>query len=141
MPNINNIFPSKYLKAADFTSGPQNAVMGSLAMEVLTEGHDAQPVLYFHGQTKGLVLNKTNANMIAHTLGPETDAWMGKTLQLYVEPVSFQGRIVDAIRVRMAPEVAAPQAAPAVPSPPAPRQAPPAPREPGMDDDLTDIPW
>ena len=141
MANINNIFPSKYLKAADFTSGPQNAVIGSLAMEVITEGHDAQPVLYFHGQTKGLVLNKTNANMIAHTLGPETDAWMGHTIQLFVEPVSFQGRIVDAIRVRTAPPAAAaPVTAPPVAEPPAPKQAPPAPQSSAEPFDDT-IPW
>ena len=141
MANINNLFPSKYLKASDFTAGPQNAVMATIAMEAIDEGHDPKPVLYFQGQNKGLVLNKTNGQMIAHIYGPETDAWIDKHIQLYVEPVSFQGRIVDAIRVRAPAPPAATQ--PMIDgtqvhaAPPAPKQAPPAPG----DVPLEDIPW
>ena len=138
MANINNLFPSKYLKALDFSSGPQNAIMATIAMEAVTEGGDPQPVLYFQGQNKGLVLNKTNGHMISHIYGPETDAWLDKPIQLYVEPVSFQGRIVDAIRVRAPAPPAATQPMPATPAaPPAPKQAPPA----HNDVPLEDVPW
>ena len=58
-------------------------------------------VLKFQGETKGLVLNKTNASMIAHDYGREIDDWVGKTIECYKDAVPYQGRIVDAIRVRV----------------------------------------
>lgn len=72
-------------------------------MEVIGSGHDAEekPVLYFNGKEKGLVLNKTNAQTIASLHSPETDNWPGRSISIFPTQVDFQGRQVEAIRVKL----------------------------------------
>ncbi len=56
--------------------------------------------LFFVGKDKGLVLNKTNFNVIADITGEaDSDDWPGKRITLYATKVDYQGRRVDAIRV------------------------------------------
>ena len=99
MANINTLFPSKWLKSDDVKQGV-NVQIAGMKLEEVEEGKPGKPVLYFNGAQKGLVLNKTNGQMIAHITGSlDTDDWVGKTVYLHSEPVSFQGRIVDSIRV------------------------------------------
>jgi len=99
--NINQAFPSKYLKAADILGKTVQVVIRTVSLEKMEEDkEERKPVVWFEGKEKGVVMNKTNAQMIAHTYGDETDAWVGQTITLYTEPVSFQGRIVDSIRMR-----------------------------------------
>lgn len=73
--------------------------------------NEMKPVLRFASEPKGLVLNKTNAGLLASNFGNETSAWTGKAIELYPTQTSFQGRIVDAVRVRM-PVAPAQQAVP-----------------------------
>ena len=121
MPNINNLFPSKWIKAADLPAGGITLNIANLVMEDVDESKPPMPVIHFHGHDKGLVLNKTNGQMLAHIFGnPDTDAWVGKPVMLVSEPVQFQGRIVDAVRVK-------PASAQAAAVPPV-QQAPPAPQ-------------
>ena len=68
-------------------------------MEELADG-STKPVIYFRGERKGLVANKTNCMVLAAAFGPETDAWVGKSVVLGLEKVNFAGRMVDGIRVR-----------------------------------------
>lgn len=51
---------------------------------------------------KPLVVNKTNIRVLADLFGSlETDDWIGKRFNLYVDPhVSFAGRVVGGLRVR-----------------------------------------
>ena len=96
--NINGAFPSSYLKAADLAGRRALVTISHLKMEDVGDEH--KPVLYFTGKEKGLVLNRTNANVIIDITGTdETDGWCGKAIVLYVAKVDFQGRRVDAIRV------------------------------------------
>ena len=96
---IGSAFPSDYLKAADLQGRAVKVTIGGLTHEEI--GDSAKPVLHFVGKDRGLVLNKTNANMIAEVLGSdETDDWEGKTITLYATKVDYQGRRVDAIRVQ-----------------------------------------
>jgi hypothetical protein len=60
-----------------------------------------KPVMYFKGKKKGLVLNVTNARMIESYFGEEMDDWTGKEIEIYPDKTSFQGRIVDCLRVRV----------------------------------------
>ena len=96
--NINDAFPSNYLKAADLKGKVITVTMANVAHEKL--GDDDKLILYFDGKEKGLVLNKTNANNIAAIYGPETDSWRGQRVALATAWVDFQGRSVEAIRVR-----------------------------------------
>lgn len=108
-----------YLKAADIDSagGSMRLRIKSFKMETL-KGNDGEeevkPVVAFQGADKALILNKTNANRIAAVHGWETDDWIGKVIELYVENVEAFGKMQDAIRVRV-PK-------PAAPAKPAPRR-------------------
>lgn len=96
--NVNDAFPSNYLKAADLQGRPVTVAMANVSYEKM--GDDTKLVLYFAGKDKGLVLNKTNANNIAAIYGTDTDGWVGKSVVLVEALVDFQGRSVPAIRVR-----------------------------------------
>jgi hypothetical protein len=96
--NINNLFPSNYLKAADLQGREVEVIMDRVAMEDI--GGDHKAVLYFQHKEKGVVLNKTNSTNIASIYGPETDGWNGRKVTLYSAWVDFQGRSVEAIRIR-----------------------------------------
>ena len=110
--NINDAFPSKYLKAADIKGSPPiSVVIRQVVMEDIGADDKAEkPVIYFEGKDKGVVLNKTNGNMIAHTYGPETEGWLGKPILLRCEAVPFKGQVVDSIRVAVAQAAAYEQA-------------------------------
>lgn len=96
--NINNAFPSTYLKAADLQGRRANVTIENVQFEDI--GGDEKPVVYFQNKSRGMVLNKTNANMIAEIANStETDEWPGVKICLYATKVDFQGRRVDAIRV------------------------------------------
>jgi hypothetical protein len=95
---ITTAFPSSYIRAADLQDRNVKVVMDHVKMEDI--GSDHKPVLYFQGKEKGLVLNKTNANTISSAYGDDTDDWVGKELVLFPTVTDFQGRSVDAIRVR-----------------------------------------
>lgn len=96
--NINEAFPSKYLKASDLQGGTPTVTIDRVEME--TMGDDRKMVVYFRGKEKGLVTNKTNANNIAAIHGDDTDDWIGQQIMLVEAMVDFQGKSVPAIRVR-----------------------------------------
>ena len=98
--DINGVFPSNFLKASDLLGKPRIVVMKDCVMDQVAQNEPAKPVLHFDGIPRGLILNRTNAAVISSAYGTETTAWVGKKLELFTMPVSFQGRVVDAIRVR-----------------------------------------
>jgi len=100
--NINDTFSGNMLKAADLKGAQPTVTIANIKMEKL--GDDTKPVLYFAGKEKGVVLNKTNATNIAAAYGPETDLWVGKRVILFTAWVDFQGKSVEAIRIRPAPQ-------------------------------------
>lgn len=95
---VSQAFPSNYLKAADLQDRNVRVMISGYKMETI--GEDQKPVLYFKGKEKGLVLNKTNANNIAAEYGDDMDDWQGKDIVLFSAWVDFQGKSVEAIRVR-----------------------------------------
>lgn len=98
MPNINEAFPSNYLKAADLQGRQVTVTMDRAEYEKI--GDDRKLILFFKGKEKGMVLNKTNANNIGALYGPNTDDWNGEEIVLFEAMVDFQGKTVPAIRVR-----------------------------------------
>lgn len=95
---VSEAFPSDFLKAADLQGNNAKVTMQRVEMKEI--GDDRKPVLYFKGKEKGLVLNKTNSNNIANLYGDEMDDWTGKEIVLFPAMVDFQGKTVEAIRVR-----------------------------------------
>ena len=117
MPNFQKLFPSKYVKAVDLDGEELDVVIDRLAVEWIGEGNDAteKPVLYFRNHDQGLVLNKTNATLIAETYGEDTDGWVGKPITLYPTQVQFGAKMVDCIRVKNGKHSPAKKAATAPP--------------------------
>ena len=118
--NIQGAFPSSYLKAADLQGRRVQVQIQDVRMEDI--GGEHKPVLRFIGKDRGIVLNKTNANMIAEIAGTdETDEWQGVTIVLFPSKTDFQGKRVDCIRVdraaasKPAPKVVEPLDADEVP--------------------------
>lgn len=105
--NINDAFPSKYLKASDIEGNP-TVTIADVVEEEVGRDKEVRPVLYFHGEEKGIILNKTNATNIAKLYGYETDGWINKTVQLGTTYVDFQGQSVEAIRIYPPRRAAAP---------------------------------
>lgn len=102
--NINNAFPSKYLKSGDITDEDMVLTISHVEIENVGQGGDTElkPIVYFTETDKGLVLNKTNAATIAKVVGtPETDGWPGKKIALFATEVDFQGKQTLALRVRI----------------------------------------
>lgn len=112
--NIQNAFPSKWLKSGDI---PEDSDMlltiARVEVETVGQGDEAEqkPVIYFEETEKGMVLNKTNADTISKLHTPETDNWIGKRIALFATEVDFAGKQTLALRVRLrAPQVAKPSA-------------------------------
>ncbi len=118
--NINAAFPGTYLKAEDLQGKRVAVGMDRVVLEAVGKEH--KPVLYFIGKDRGLVLNKTNGNIIAEMYGPETDDWCGKVVTLYPTKVEYQGNLVAAIRVHFDPMANAAMQAQEPDPAPAPRQ-------------------
>lgn len=127
MANINDAFPSNYLKASDLKGAQPIVTIDRVEFEPVGRQKEMKPVLYFIGKEKGVVLNKTNSAKITALVGSgETDDWHGCQIRLFATMVEFAGDQVEAIRVKAAP----PQAVR--------RQAPPPPPVEELMDPLTD---
>jgi len=102
--NRDELFPSKYFKAADLGGKPLTVTIKSAAVEALNNpnggGQQDKLLLSFVNQPKRLVCNVTNFNSIADLHGDETDNWPGKRIELYATKASMGGKSFDAVRVR-----------------------------------------
>jgi len=98
--DMNQAFPSDYLKASDLKGADITVTMDRVEMHEL--GSEEKPILYFKGTDKGLVLNKTNTRTIMDIYGPESQEWAGNKIVLFPTQTDFQGRQVQCIRVKIA---------------------------------------
>ena len=105
--NINDLFPSKYLKAADIGDQEFHVTIDRLALEQVRNQKgqfEEKPVLYFQGAHKGLILSGPNAHTIGALYGPETGQWPGKRITLYVAfGERHFGKTFNVVRVRPTP--------------------------------------
>lgn len=98
--NIDQIYPSKYLKESDLRG--RDATVTIRKVEIVKIGDEHKPVAFFEGKEKGLVLNKTLLNVIAKvTDSKDTDNWPGKRITLYPTETEYRGDVVPCIRVRL----------------------------------------
>lgn len=99
---LNEVFPSKWLKAEDFSEGEIRTVTikGVTLEEFKANGKtEMKPVMEFTNE-KPMVLNKTNAGIIEKLYGDDTDEWLAKKIDLFTMEVESFGDIVAAIRVK-----------------------------------------
>lgn len=97
--NINEAFPSKYLKASDIPEEGRVCVISRVDEEEVGRDKEVRPILYFEGVEKGVVLNKTNATNISKLYGFETDDWVGKKVMIGTAWVDFNGQSTEGIRI------------------------------------------
>jgi hypothetical protein len=101
MPNINESFPSNYLKASDLQGRPVVVTIKEIKFESVGREKDMKAVVYFVGKDKGIVLNKTNAKKITEITGsPLTEEWEGHAIVIYPTETEFAGETVECIRVK-----------------------------------------
>lgn len=101
MPNINDAFPSKYLKAADLQGREPVVIIDRVDFEPVGRSREMKPIVYFRGKEKGIVLNKTNANKIVEISGSAiTEEWSGTSVKLFTAEADFGGDTYDVVRVK-----------------------------------------
>ena len=110
---VKDLYPSTYLKKEDVPV-PTTATIKSVTQDQIGGDGDKElkPVLSFVGNLKPMVLNKGNATTLAEHFGDDTSTWPGKTIEVYTDPsVTFQGKRVGGVRVRVPSGAALPAAA------------------------------
>jgi hypothetical protein len=104
MPTRDEVFPSKYLKAADLNGKPVVLTIIEAPTETLKslDGKEStKTVLYFKGNKKTLPLNITNWDSVAGICGADdTDDWPGNRIEVYPTTTTMGGKTVDCIRIR-----------------------------------------
>lgn len=98
---------SQYLKAADLGGRKHKLTIESVQV-VEFKDKSRKAAIKFKGRQKGLVLNKTNAQLIGKQHGQDMEGWGGKDIIIYPTTTDFGGEMVDCIRV----EQVIPEAAP-----------------------------
>lgn len=94
--NIRSRYDSLYINAGDLET-PITLTIDSV--NEVTVGDEDKVTLAFIGAKKELVLNKTNAFVLADLYGDDTDEWPGKRIMLKRTKVEFQGKKVDGVRL------------------------------------------
>lgn len=101
MPNINDSFPSNYLKASNLQGKEIVVTIDRVDFEAVGREREMKAVLYFQGKQKGVVLNKTNAKKIIEIAGSAiTEDWNGVQIKIYPTETEFGGETVDCIRIK-----------------------------------------
>lgn len=104
-------FPKEHLRGVDLRGQDVNLTIAGVAMEPVKCMDDRSGqvkwieeqrlVARFRETDKKLIVNQTNAQLIATALGTgETDDWAGRRITVYPKPGKWFGKVQDALRVR-----------------------------------------
>lgn len=97
-------FPSTYLSKED-VNAPFVATIDCVQIAELKndDGSEQKPVLHWlDAQVKPMILNNTNWMVLEVAYGPDSDGWVGKTIEVFVDPtVMFGKKAVGGVRLRM----------------------------------------
>jgi hypothetical protein len=104
MAKRNEIFPSKYLKAADLNGQAHVVLIDRAPTETFGKGDDQEQktVLYFRNNAlKPLSMNMTNWDAVVLITGEDdTVEWRGHYVEVYPDTTRMQGKIIDCVRIR-----------------------------------------
>ena len=105
MANYEDVYGSggKHLKAEDLKGRTHKLVISGTDIAEFKEGKKI--VLNFKGKEKGLVLNKTNAKIVAKYYGQDYGLWGGKEVEIFPTETEFNGQLVPCIRVRVEAQI------------------------------------
>ena len=111
MPHVSQMIQSKFLSKGDLP-GPVVATIKGVRLEQFRDG-DASWILSFHELGKGLKLNNTTLRTLEAAFGPNSDAWVGQRVKVFVDPmVMMAGQQVGGIRIKTPTAVAPPGSTP-----------------------------
>ena len=99
----------KWLRASDLEGKTHKVVISGTSQEEMVDDKgkvNYKICLSFERKERSLLLNKTNAGILADGLGDDEEAWEGKTIIMYPTTCEFQGSTVPCIRVRLEEELA-----------------------------------
>ena len=127
MPTVNEMFPSRWLRAADVGDTKLKVTISHVTQEEFEDFKTKLPVkkwvCWMHGTDKGFVLNATNAAAIGDAYGRSEDWGSHQFTLLTVEKDVF-GELKMCLAVKVTPENIAANSSNSNGAPPA--QAPPA---------------
>ena len=96
----NEIFPSRWLKAADLELDGKKVTIRKVTLEEIGEERERKPIMAFLETDKELVVNVTNWNSISELTGlDDSDDWLGHEIKLVRVKVQYGAKTVDAIRI------------------------------------------
>lgn len=97
-------FLSDYLSAETF-EGPMTVTIRKVEVRTIggaEEEKEEKLALSFVELDQSMVLNRTNLKMLAGLWGDETESWLGKKIEIYVdEAIAFRGKVVAGLRIRI----------------------------------------
>jgi hypothetical protein len=103
--HVDLMFPSRYLKAADFEGKPVALTIAEVFRDKVQMANGSKAEKYivrFRETDKELILNKTNAKAVAKALGePKAVNWAGERITLKPTTCEAFGEMVPCIRVEM----------------------------------------
>jgi hypothetical protein len=114
MALVKDMIQSKYLRKEDIDDDTVYTIRGVRQDNLAKEDQPAEMrwVMGFKEQPKPMVLNITSIRVLEQAYGGDTDHWIGNEVIVYVDPnVSFGGKVVGGLRLRIPKKKADPKAA------------------------------
>ncbi len=101
---MSQMFPSNWLAKEDLGSPVRTTIKSVSQDEIKGEhGNETKNILNFTGDVKPMILNRSNAEFLCSEFGDDSDHWIGKPVEVYVDPsVMFAGKRVGGVRIRRA---------------------------------------
>jgi hypothetical protein len=90
--DFDDMYGSKYLGVPDLKDSEPRCTIKNVEVEELKDKAGVSKhkyVISFEEQTKGLVVNRTNAKKLADAWGKKSASWIGQRVTLYAEDTNF----------------------------------------------------
>jgi hypothetical protein len=100
-----DVFPGRFLTKSEIGAmhaGDRVLIVVRVEVERFDDEdpRDAKPIMFFREGPKGVPLNKTNWDILAHAYGDDSDDWIGRPVELTIDPnVTYGGKRCGGIRV------------------------------------------
>ena len=95
----NDIYPSKYLSAADVPEEGAIVTIKDVVEERMPDGERKPIASFVERGMKDMIVGVTKWNTIAKMYGDESDDWIGKRIRIKPGEVKFKGETVACIDV------------------------------------------
>ncbi len=96
--NKSDVFPSKYLSAADVPEEGITITIRKVSIERMPDGAE-KPIATFDERVKDMLINVTKWNTIAELYGDDSDDWIGEKITIRPGTTKYAGKTVACIDV------------------------------------------